>query len=152
MPHKTKIHTPRSPNAERTPQTIATELGLPVETVLKHLAALNLDGLTAESPIEESDYPPLLRAVRKRHKESKGDPDGIQEAHANEVFKRHGARLMGSHPWIVGAGVNYSKKHHQFVIQVSTNRPAKRLRGVPEKIVGIPVVLLYTGSITRADA
>lgn len=152
MPTKTMPHTPRALDEQKTPQTIAAELGLPIETVLKHLAALNLDDLTAESPIEEGDYLPLRNAVRKRHKESTRDPDGTQEARANKVLKGHGARLMGSHSWIVGVAVIYSRKHRQFVVEVSTNRPAKRLRGVPEKIAGVPVVLLYTGSITRADA
>ncbi len=152
MPTKTKLHTPRALDEQKTPQTIAAELKLPIETVLKHLAALNLDDLTAESPIEEGDYLPLLRAVRKRSQALKTEADEAQQARAEKVVDRHGARLMHKHPWIVSVGAVYSDEHRQFVIEISTNRPAKRLRGVPEKIAGVPIVLLYTGAITRAGA
>lgn len=93
----------------------------------------------------------LLNAVRQRSMHLNTKADEAQLARAEAVADRHGASLMERHPWIVGVDADYSGEHRQFVIVILINRPAKRLRGIPEKIAGIPIALRYTGTIAANE-
>lgn len=139
----------RAISGPKTPQTIADELKLPVESVLKHLAGLNFTDLTAESPIEEQDYPPLLRAVRKRDEESTRDPDGEKRRRADAAFEKHGDALMML-PGVMGTWVDFDPKQQTYVIVIAVSQAPATIKGLPSELDGVPVTLDETGPITAA--